>query len=102
MSTSCATEHCATPPPCCCLGCHVSVIARTFLAPFDCSGSKGVYTMDADPSIRCDGNPTHRRMVIVALCSIGAYGVGVPLGFAWILSRNQRGEWLFFLSHLYT
>ena len=42
----------------------VSVIARTFMAPFDCSGANGVNTMDADPSIRCDdGNPTHRRMV---------------------------------------
>jgi hypothetical protein len=72
----------------------VPVIARTFLAPFDCSGSHGVYTMDADPSIRCDdGNPTHRRMVVVALVSIGLYGLGVPAGFLWILTHFREGGW---------
>lgn len=65
------------------------LIARTFLAPFDCSGSGNVFTMDAEPSIKCDGNPTHARMVLVAALSIAVYGVGIPVMFASVLARNR-------------
>ncbi len=82
-----------TGPPCplwCSPHCvRRAVMARTFLAPFDCSGAEGFTTMDADPFIRCDYTGTHRRLAAVGAASIVVYGVGIPLTFGLIILRNR-------------
>ena len=62
-----------------------SVVTKSTLAPFDCSTKGGVSTMDAEPSILCDGTGAHGRMKAVASVMIVVFVLGVPVGFAALL-----------------
>ena len=60
------------------------------MAPFDCSAKDGVSTMDAEPSIVCDGKGAHGRMKAVASLMVVVFVVGVPVGFAALLAHHRR------------
>ena len=47
------------------------VVTKNTLAPFDCVGTNGLFTMDADPSIVCGvANGPHARMRAVAIAMV--------------------------------
>jgi hypothetical protein len=64
-------------------------MARSSLAPFDCTTHGGLSTMDAEPSIVC-GTPggAHVRMKAVAYLTIAVYIIGLPTFFAGFLWKN--------------
>jgi hypothetical protein len=68
---------------------HLAVVARSSLAPFDCTHVGTAYVMDADPSIPCSpsGGP-NARMRSVAAVSIVGFVLGLPAAFAAFLWRN--------------
>ena len=67
----------------------VAVVIRSALAPFDCDYHGGVYSMDAEPSIACNGVGAHGRMTIVGALVLSLYGGGVPMSFAVFLFWNR-------------
>ena len=67
----------------------LAVVFRSSLAPFDCTSRSGVSTMDADPSIVCDGSGAHGRMRVVAVVMILGFALGVPCAFAGVLVTHR-------------
>ena len=66
-----------------------AVVFRASLAPFDCTTRSGVSTMDADPSIVCDGTGAHGRMRVVAVVMVLGFALGVPCAFAAFLWTHR-------------
>jgi len=59
------------------------------LAVFVCDEIMGHSYLRADYSIDC-GTDEHRYMVILAICMMLFYPIGIPLTFLFILNRRQR------------
>jgi hypothetical protein len=73
------------------LSCPSPVVARSSLAPFDCTRHGDVWLMDADPSIECgvpDG-PNARMRPIAMLC-IAWFVLGLPIAFSAFLWWNRE------------
>ncbi len=70
----------------------VAVVARSALAPFDCSHVGAKLVMDAEPSIVCgtDRGP-HGRLRLVATVNMVLFVVGLPVSFALLLWRHRVG-----------
>ena len=66
------------------------MVTKSTLAPFDCSSNHGVSTMDAEPSIVCDGAGPHGRMRAVATVMVLTFVLGVPAGFGGLLAYHRR------------
>ncbi len=66
------------------------VVARSSLAPFDCTLHGDVWLMDAEPSIEC-GVPhgPNARMRPVAMLSIAWFVLGLPTTFSVFLWWNR-------------
>ena len=67
----------------------VAVVFRASLAPFDCVTNNGVSTMDAEPSIVCDGTGANGRMRIVSAIMIVGFAIGVPAAFGVFLLLHK-------------
>lgn len=66
-----------------------TVVAKSSLAPFDCSWRGGVRTMDAEPSIVCDGAGPHGRMRAVGVLTLVVFALGLPGAMAAFLFVNM-------------
>ena len=79
-----------------CFGCPLAccaVVIRSSLVPFACATRNGLSTLSAEPSIFCSAKDArYNRMRAVGALSIGAYGLGLPLLFAWLLLKHRRCE----------
>ena len=88
MSPS-AALYVRSPPPNCALYFSAAVIIRTSLIPFGCTENNGVFTMNAEPSIKCSASDsTYSRMSRIGLASIVLYGLGLPAAFGYLLWRH--------------
>ena len=66
------------------------LLSRTTFRMFRCHHLEAFESWHPD-DYRVDcGSPTHRRYVVAAGIFVGIYPVGVPLGFLWLLRRDQR------------
>jgi hypothetical protein len=63
-------------------------VVKSSLAPFDCTLRGGVRTMDAEPSILCNGKDRHGRMSIVAVFTLVVFALGVPAALTAFLATN--------------
>jgi hypothetical protein len=74
--------------PCDTLHLLCAVVVKSSLAPFDCSERGGLRTMDAEPSIVCNGTGPHGRMRVAAALTLVVFAVGVPAAIAAFLLQN--------------
>jgi hypothetical protein len=63
---------------------------RSTLTPFRCTGHGAARVMKAEPTILCNREGRHGRMVSMASLSFVLYGLGVPFAFAWFTWRYRR------------
>ena len=66
------------------------MVTKSTLAPFDCSTKNGVSTMDAEPSIVCDGSGAHGRMKTVGIIMVVVFVLGVPMSFGALVVYYRR------------
>ena len=71
--------------------CVSPAVAKATLAPFACTTvDGGLATMNADPSILCDGSGANGRMRAVGVVMLLLFVGGVPVGFATVLVHYRR------------
>ncbi len=65
-------------------------VVRRALDIFSCTlNDGGVYTLDADPSVRCWAPGSQAALLPWALLSLVGYGGGVPVAIAFVLRRYR-------------
>jgi hypothetical protein len=62
---------------------------RSCFVPFGCTTRGGLSTLDAEPSITCNKQGIHGRMVTIASLTLVVYGIGIPAAFAYFLRANR-------------
>jgi hypothetical protein len=62
---------------------------RSCFVPFGCTTRGGLSTLDAEPSITCNKQGIHGRMVTIASLTLVVYGIGIPAAFAYFLRTNR-------------
>jgi hypothetical protein len=78
------------PYPLLCVYCCVAVVVRSTLTPFRCTGHGDARVLKAEPTILCNREGVHGRMVSVASLSLALYGFGVPVSFAYFLWKYRK------------
>jgi hypothetical protein len=72
-----------------CLVALRAVVVRSLLTPFRCVGGGAASVMKAEPTILCNHDGAHGRMVRMAYVSFILYGVGIPASFAFLMWRYR-------------
>ncbi len=66
------------------------MIIRSSFIPFACTSHNGVSVLNAEPSIKCSPHdPVHRRMKALGGVCVALYGIGLPVGFGYLLYRHR-------------